>query len=68
MMIAPCKGCENRDIGCHGTCNKYKFYYDLNEARKRKKSIDDIPNSYESSQIYKNASKKAMKLKRLSYI
>lgn len=24
--IAPCKGCENRDMACHTTCEIYKDY------------------------------------------
>lgn len=24
--LAPCKGCENRQIGCHGHCEKYEEY------------------------------------------
>lgn len=23
-MVYPCKGCENREVGCHSFCEKYK--------------------------------------------
>ena len=25
-MIAPCKDCEQRDLGCHGRCEEYKEF------------------------------------------
>ena len=25
-MVAPCKGCEERQIGCHSSCEKYLDY------------------------------------------
>ena len=25
-MNAPCKGCPDRTLGCHGTCKKYKAF------------------------------------------
>lgn len=24
IMVNPCKGCEDRNVGCHGRCEKYK--------------------------------------------
>lgn len=29
-----CKGCEKRQIGCHGTCEKYLTWQSENEKRK----------------------------------
>ena len=26
MKNAPCKGCEDRRLGCHGKCEKYKAW------------------------------------------
>lgn len=31
-MTAPCKGCEDRKVGCHATCEKYKAYRAVKEA------------------------------------
>lgn len=25
-MTPPCKGCEDRAVGCHGSCERYKQY------------------------------------------
>lgn len=34
--IAPCKGCSEREIGCHGSCEKYSEYRDVvNDIRKK---------------------------------
>ena len=34
--IAPCKDCENREIGCHGNCEKYKAWKaELQEMKKQ---------------------------------
>lgn len=30
-MIAPCKGCEERTIYCHTTCEKYKEFREFRE-------------------------------------
>lgn len=43
---APCKGCEDRQVGCHIDCPKYKEYHDKNvkwyhdtwEAKKKYKT------------------------------
>lgn len=26
MISSPCKGCNDRYVGCHGKCNKYILY------------------------------------------
>ena len=42
-LKSPCHNCENRKIGCHGSCDKYKEYrqkYDaLNEKEKKDKMV-----------------------------
>lgn len=43
-MIAPCKDCPDRHIGCHGKCEKYQEYdaeqKKIREARFNDKSRD----------------------------
>ena len=35
MILAPCKDCENREIGCHSRCVAYiKYKSELNDAKK----------------------------------
>ena len=35
MILAPCKDCENREIGCHSRCVAYiKYKSKLNDAKK----------------------------------
>lgn len=31
--ISPCKGCNNRAVGCHGTCGEYLEWSEWNEKR-----------------------------------
>lgn len=33
-MIAPCKDCSERILGCHATCEKYKEFQQWNEKRR----------------------------------
>ena len=41
--MSPCKGCENRYIGCHSKCDDYKAFKDtrhqINENRKKESRI-----------------------------
>lgn len=32
MLQAPCYKCEDRVLGCHSTCEKYKLYKKENDA------------------------------------
>lgn len=36
----PCRYCENRHVGCHGTCNKYKEWALENEKLRKKVAKD----------------------------
>lgn len=42
--IAPCKGCENRDITCHTTCEIYKDYEyaKIRYYEERKENVKEI--------------------------
>jgi len=35
-MKCPCQGCEDRNPGCHSSCEKYKAWKAENEALKAK--------------------------------
>ena len=37
----PCKNCEDRYVGCHGECDRYKEWKDVVEE-KRQKRIDAL--------------------------
>lgn len=45
-----CKGCENRVVGCHSTCEQYAAYRkDIDEVReetKKQNQIDGALNRY----------------------
>jgi hypothetical protein len=34
VIQAPCKGCEKREIGCHGWCKAYLAYQEENNMYK----------------------------------
>lgn len=34
-MVVPCRGCEDRKIGCHSACERYKEFVSENEKLKR---------------------------------
>lgn len=36
MKTPPCKGCESREVGCHGRCEKYKAFRKQHDAIKEK--------------------------------
>ena len=36
-MKCPCKGCEDRKLGCHGFCKRYKAFRDEREEISRKR-------------------------------
>lgn len=35
---APCKGCENRFVGCHSECERYKTFKANIEAQRQKRN------------------------------
>lgn len=36
MIDAPCKGCEERHVGCHSKCEKYAAFLERRKAIKLK--------------------------------
>lgn len=41
--LSPCKGCENRDIYCHGSCSSYASY---KKELEREKAIVNSQRNY----------------------
>ena len=39
MANANCKGCENRHVGCHGTCSIYQEYRTKQDALLKAKNL-----------------------------
>ena len=63
MKTAPCKGCEKRELGCHGKCEAYK------EFRKKYDEIIALKRSKEDSENWfaKRAEKFMRKRNRQQY-
>lgn len=46
MTYAPCKDCEDRQVGCHGTCLKYMKYRLLLACKRNTRFQATIGESY----------------------
>ena len=60
-MNPPCKGCKERQLGCHSTCERYAVYRQYNEKlyeeRRNTRTVRDfITDSYrkQSAHVMKN--------------
>lgn len=42
--MSPCKGCTDRHVACHGSCEAYKKWLDLYQAEK--KDLKDTANRW----------------------
>ena len=38
LMIAPCKDCSDRFVGCHSVCPRYAEFREECEARRKKRA------------------------------
>ena len=45
-MKVPCKGCTDRQPGCHDKCNKYKAFNDEREAIRNKRHVNVESRAY----------------------
>ena len=55
---APCKGCSDREPGCHGRCEKYaKWVEPIVKAREARKQRNEAMN-YEIDRMVKERQKK----------
>ena len=56
-VTAPCKGCEDRYVGCHSTCGKYLEYRNVITKEKElvnsKKSVVSEAYGFKRDQIEK---------------
>lgn len=59
-MIAPCKGCEERFIGCHSSCDGYAEWKGVEQLKKDALNDIRMKDEYFASRNY-NAQTKQMK-------
>jgi len=52
-LSAPCKDCEDRGVGCHGKCEKYRAYKERMSEERRK-----CLKAYGDEQIHENYCRK----------
>lgn len=57
MVSAPCKNCEDRHVGCHSECDRYKKFKEEHESEKAVireiKDKRNALNDFRSEQIQK---------------
>lgn len=41
-MICPCKGCQDRVAGCHGSCVRYQAFHNEREEIRKARQTDQI--------------------------
>lgn len=53
MISSPCKGCKDRFVGCHSTCDLYKGYQVELSGVKKKQRIETMIRDYSCSRKVK---------------
>ena len=53
MRGCPCQNCLDREIGCHGTCEKYKDWAGENEKVKHRRILDSEVFNYRKEEHYR---------------
>lgn len=51
---APCRDCEQREIGCHGRCEQYKAYRDSIDAAKAAREKEIMTEQYQIVSCLRN--------------
>lgn len=59
-MLAPCKDCKERKVGCHSTCEAYKEFQRQNDVTKANRRKESDANGYVISS-HLSANKKTRK-------
>lgn len=54
MKKFPCKNCEDRVLGCHGTCPKYAEAFAENERLKEVRAKALLEDEYHAKTVIKN--------------
>lgn len=67
-LIAPCKGCDKREVGCHAVCEEYQTYRrlkdELNAELKKKAMFEQEQNDIEKSRKKRIATGRFSKCRR----
>lgn len=53
-QLSPCRDCQDRQLGCHSDCDKYKEWKNFFDADK-KKYQDDKEKQKQAREVVKNA-------------
>lgn len=55
---APCKGCSERQIGCHGRCEKYGAWVERYKIKRSRWPFEGEITSYEAARSIKGRKRK----------
>lgn len=58
MIKCECKGCTERTVGCHSTCEKYKRFKEQNDEIREKKIKAKSEEYYHIRQVLKRKRRK----------
>ena len=58
MVQSECKDCKDREVGCHGKCEKYKKFLEESAKDKEKYHKSLIWDKYYEAQVKKQKRKK----------
>lgn len=57
-MKSPCRDCEDRTVGCHANCDRYKTFADKVRAQRERRARECEFIAYQRAQITKTIRKK----------
>lgn len=65
IQLSPCKDCPDREVGCHGKCEKYINYQKENSEVKKyiakEKKKNNVLNSHQIEEVRKTKRRKGIK-------
>ena len=62
MRDAPCKGCEKRTLGCHGSCDEYKAFREERDKVIRKRQAISLATPSKSRWVLRKIKRREMRM------
>lgn len=66
-MEVPCKGCTDRQVGCHGSCERYAKFWEWRKQRQAERRMNDVVMDYCRDNYKKRNPKKTPVVLRLEH-
>lgn len=55
-MTAPCWGCRDRRVGCHGQCARYGVWKGIKDQERDVRELERLGQAYEDQQVMEKRS------------